>query len=232
MDTRSDDPLRRAESMVKKSHGYLSIIGFSCIEPLLKLLETLEAASPKVPNEVQTGRWENGYSAAIVVLAAVIFESTINMIRYHEKDTSKDNVAKYFAKISPDPELAAAIDEVFAIRDAIVHNHLWDGQIFWEKHRMRFLVPPTRQEGYGNTRFEKVMDPVTRCSRRLGLNLFPNRIWRRDVHIVLKTVSRAFTTLQVRYHAYLSLDIESYEFQGQELPFYEIIAALPEEDGR
>src|SRR5918996_6355327 len=112
--------------MAKKPSGYLSIIGFGLIDPLLTLLETLEAAPRQPPNEVQTGRGENGYSVAIVVLAVMLLESAINMIRYHERCTGRMHVAKYFATICPDPELAEAIDEVFGVRDAIVHNHVWE----------------------------------------------------------------------------------------------------------
>jgi hypothetical protein len=221
---------KRADFVVKKPSGYLSIIGFTLIEPLLTLLETLEAASPKPPNEVQTGPWENGYSVAIVVLAVVLLESALNMIRRHERSSGRMHVATYFAKICPDPELAEAIHEVFGVRDAIVHNHVWEAQIEWVRQQgMKFTAPPTLQEGYGDSRFKNIIEPTSRCSRRLGLNLFPPRIWRRDVHIVLKTVSRALTTLEAWKPAYLDMDIQMYEFQGQELTFPEIIAALPEE---
>jgi hypothetical protein len=221
---------KRADFMAKKPSGYLSIIGFRLIEPLLTLLETLEATSPKPPNEVQTSQWENGYSVAIIVLADMLLESALNMIRYHERSTGRTHVARYFETICPDPELAEDIHEVFGVRDAIVHNHVWEAQIEWVRPQgMKFTAPPKLYEGYGNDRFKHVMEPKSRCSRRLGLNLFPPRIWRRDVHIVLKTVSRALTALGAWNPAYLDMDTEMYEFQGQELTFPKIIAALPEE---
>jgi hypothetical protein len=73
----------------------IEIAGFSLLYPLMQLLETLEAASPVKPNEVQTGAWENGYSAAIVVLSVFILESAINRIRYFECKEGRYPI-KYF----------------------------------------------------------------------------------------------------------------------------------------
>jgi hypothetical protein len=208
------------------STGYLSIIGFSLIEPLFSLVETLEAAESKEPNEVQTGRQENGYSAAIVVLSVLLLESAINRVRYFKGEDGRiPAAAGYFTTISPDPELAKAVDEVFAVRDVIVHNHVWEAQIYWDRGQgMKFVAPPKIREGYGNRRFEEVMDLESRLSRHLNLNLFPSRIWRRDAYIVLKTVGQALKALED--FGPTSLDHEHFEFQGRELTFHEVIAAL------
>jgi hypothetical protein len=75
--------------MAETPFGYISPIGPALIDPLVKLLEILMAMPVKPPNEVQTSRSENGYSTAIIVLAALVFESAINWVRYHEKDTGR-----------------------------------------------------------------------------------------------------------------------------------------------
>jgi hypothetical protein len=224
--------------MATKPHGYMTIIGFSLIEPILTLIKTLETAPPKTPNEVQMGRSENGYSAAIVALSVLLLESAINRIRYFERrEGRKLTPAEYFKTICRDPELATAVDEIFAVRDVIVHNHVWEAQIVWErgpdrKLDMKFAEPPKLRKGYGDERFKKVMDPVSRLSRHLKLNLFPSRIWRHDAYIVLQTVGQALRALESMDPAYAGLDNESFEFRGREVTFYEVIEEVHKDQRR
>ena len=158
----------------------------------------------------------------------LLLESAINRVRYFEgKEGRIPTAAGYFATISPDPELAKAIDEVFAVRDVIVHNHVWEAQICWERGQgMKFVAPPEIREGYGDKRFKQIMDPESRLSRHLKLNLFPSRIWRRDAYIALKTVGQALRILGAMNSGRHTLDDEYFEFQGREVTFYEAIEEL------
>jgi hypothetical protein len=128
----------------------IAIAGFSLIYPLLQLLETLETAPPVEPNEVQTRARENGYSAAIVVLSVFLLESAINRIRYYKKQEGRQpNPAEYFATISPTCELAKAVDEIFALRDVIVHSHVWDIQTRRVRGQgLTFVEPPKIRKKY------------------------------------------------------------------------------------
>lgn len=209
-----------------KTETYVSVIGVSLIRPILTLVETLEAQKPVVPNEVQTGLRENGYSCAITALAVFLLESALNRTRYVRRDKAERDATKYFAKISPDRELAADVEEVFAARDAIAHNHLWKARTCVDKGRMRFREPPQLINGYGNNRLQRVMNPATRLSRRLGLDLFPARIWRRDAYITLKTVGRALKTLESMKPEYFYISAEQFEFCGKDLTLYEILDQL------
>ncbi len=111
--------------METNSETHVSVIGASLIRPILTLVETLESQPPVEPNEVKTGDRENGYSCAIAAFAVFLLESALNRTRYvRGEDAKRISTTEYFAKISPDPEFAADVEEVFAARDAIVHNHL------------------------------------------------------------------------------------------------------------
>lgn len=210
-----------------KSENYVSVIAASLIRPILTLIETLEAQKPAVPNEVQTGLRENGYSCAITALTVFLLESALNRTRYVRGDEAERDATKYFANISADSELAAEIEEVFAARDAIVHNHLWKAHTFNDNQGcMRFAEPPQLINGYGNDRLRRVMNPATRLSRRLGLNLFPARIWRRDAYITLKTVGRALKMLESMKREYFYISAEQFEFCGQDLTLCEILDKL------
>ena len=178
--------------MASDSVGIVSVIGINLLEPILELIEKLETTPFADPNEVQAVPQENGYSCAIVTLNALLLESAINRTKYIRHEICDDDSVDYFAKVTYDNELAKDIDEVVAIRDAVVHNHLWEADVYWDDNlKLKFSKPPKLLEGFGNKRQRRVMDPKTKLSRRLKLNLFPLRISRNDAYTSLRVVGRA-----------------------------------------
>jgi hypothetical protein len=145
--------------------------------------------------------------------------SNINGLKfYHE---IRGNL-KYFATISP--ELAKDVNEVFALRDVIVHSHVWDVKIQGVRGQgLKFIEEPKIREASGDNRFKDVIDPKSRLSRRLKLNFFPSRIWRHDAHIVLGTVKQALMALDSMKPAYRDVHNISCVFRGQDVRFYEVI---------
>jgi hypothetical protein len=186
---------RKHPIMSAQASGYVSVIGFSLLEAVVDLVGRLEGTPTIQPNEVQASQLENGYAAAIVVLSAAVVESALNRTRYVRGDglaTGRESVTTYWQRIGPtvarNPHeaaefaaLAADLNECFAVRDAIVHSHLWEAQVVWaDSGALQFAAPPQLRPGFGDQRFRAVLDPQTRQSRKLSLNLFPSRIWRRD----------------------------------------------------
>jgi hypothetical protein len=188
----------------QNSPEYVSVVGYHLIQPLLDLVEKLESLPAAEPNEVLTVPPENGYSCAVILFTTILLASVLIRTRYVRDDASDTHVADFFRKISPNQDLAHDVNEIFAIRDAIVHNHLWKGEI--DPVTMKFTSPPELLPGYGEgKRFEAVMDPKTRLSRRLKLNLLPPRISRRDAYIVFKTAVRALEQLEKMDRRYVRL---------------------------
>lgn len=205
---------------MKRKLDYVSVVGFHLIQPLLDLVAKLEHLPAAEPNEVQAAPAENGYSCVVIVLTAVLLESALNRTRYVREDADATiHVANYFRKISPDQDLAHDVNEIFAIRDAIVHNHLWKAEI--NPVTMKFRSPPKRLPGYGGKRFEAVMDAKTRLSSRLKLNLFPSRISRRDAYIVFKTAVRTLEQLEKMDRRYFYVGPRPFNFHG-------LLVRLPE----
>jgi len=115
-------------------NGYISVVGPALIEPLIDLIEKLERRPAVRPNEVQTAQRENGYSCAIVVLSVILFESALNRTAYVRGE--RGNGPDYFMEISPDKNISTEIEEIFALRNVIAHNHLWEAK----QHGVRTLV--------------------------------------------------------------------------------------------
>jgi len=217
--------------MPKNENGYVSVVGHSLIQPILDLVENLESKPPVRPNEVQTGQRENGYSLAIIVLSAILFESVLNRTAYvrGEERSGPD----YFKEISPDKNTAAEVEEIFAVRNVIAHNHLWEATTTWSERDdgLKFAEPPILREGYGDKRHVVIIDSKTRKSRLLGINMFPPRIWRRDAYIVMKTVAKGIGVIESMDRRYFYLSPNHFWFQKRTVTFSEVMGqlAIPED---
>jgi hypothetical protein len=213
--------------MGQNENGYVSIVGQALVQPMFDLVEKLESKDPVLPNEVQTGQRENGYSLAIIVLGTILFESALNRTAYvrEERGSGPD----YFKKISPDHDTAAEVEEVFAVRNVIAHNHLWEATTTWSDNDegLKFAEPPKLREGYGDKRHMIVTDPQTRQSRILGINMFPPRIWRRDAYIVLKAIAKGLDVIESMDRSYFYLSPHHFRFQKKTVTFSEVTAQLP-----
>jgi hypothetical protein len=176
----------------------------------------LESLPPKPPNEVQTNPEENGLSCGVITLSALLIESAITRTRYRRSEISKDDQAKYFEKVTSNTELAKDIDEVIAVRDAIVHNHLWEADVDWhpQTFQLIFKSPPILVKGFGNQRRRRVTDEKTRQSRRLKLNLFPLRIWRADAYASLRVVAKSLEALETVDPNYFSITTQYFTFHA------------------
>ena len=205
---------------------YVSVLGLRLIEPLIDLVETLESLRPQgEENEVQCGRDENGYSCSVIVLSALILESALNRTRYLRRDATDTHVAEYLRVICANPNLIQDVNEVFAIRDAIVHNHIWKAKI--DPVAMKFISPPKLIPGYGRKRFRDVLDRKTRLSRKLKLNLFPPKICRRDAYVALKAMGRALEALEEIDSNYFPIRFEYVSFRHKPVRLPEVLNALP-----
>lgn len=215
--------------MAGSATGMVSVIGINLLEAIVQFAETLESTALVEPGEVQAGPQENGYSCAIVTLNALVFESAINRTRYVRQETCDDDSVNYFAKVTSNAELAKDVDEVVAVRDAIVHNHLWKADIVWDdKLKLMFNTPPTLLDGFGNKRQRRIMNPKTRLSRRLGLNLFPLRIWRRDAYVSLRVVALTLEALEAKDASYFPISNQQFKFRGQMTTLKKVVDALPQ----
>lgn len=213
--------------MASNSTGMVSVIGINLLEAIVRLVETLETMPLVEPNEVQAGPQENGYASAIVTLSALLLESAINRTQYIRCEI-RDDLMDYFAKVTSNDELAKDMDEVLAVRDAVVHNHLWEADVYWDSGlTLKFKTPPKLLKGYGNKRQRRVMDPKTRLSRRLKLNLFPTRIWRRDAYTSLRAVGLALTALETKNERYFHISNQHFKFRGEMDTLRQVLDTLP-----
>jgi hypothetical protein len=205
------------------------------------LVEKLESTEEQAPNEVQAGLLENGPSAAIILLSMTVIESVLGRMQYVRSDglpDRREHLIEYLLRIAPAVandaipeerirELAADVEECFAVRDAIAHGHLWEASVLWDCDGvLKFAQAPRLLDGFGDRRMRRVLDPATRSTRRSQLNLFSSRIWRKDAWKVLRVADTVFSTVELLDRRYFYLSPQTFTYANRPLSFTEVVARL------
>lgn len=205
--------------------GYVSIVASNFIFPIISLFESLEDTSSYPPNEVQASPMENGYSLAIVTLSVLMVESAISRTQYVMKINPPQKPLTFIKEYFPS-EMFQKVEELFVIRDIIAHNHVWKASFFWDEQGKMKLVDAQLVEGYGDKKFEKVVDDNTRTTKILGLNVFPNRICRTDVVTVLKAAFDFLVSLENKDRNNFSVSALIVKHKGSVIPFSKFISEV------
>ncbi len=185
---------------MQASHNYVSVLFANLLQPIVDLFDLMEQKEPKGPNEVQASKAENGYAASIAVLTALVIESVCNRVRYVRGDLERTAVQTLKKLPAPDmlprqevedwctrrDGLADDIEELVVLRDVIAHNHLWEAVVAEDAAKGLTLVSATMQPGYGDPKFGRAVDIPTRQTRRLHLDVFPNRIHRQTAVVAIQ----------------------------------------------
>ena len=211
---------------MQSSHNYVSVLFVNLLQPTFDLFGLLEQSDPQGPNEVQAGSLENGYAVSVAVLAALIVESAVNRTRYvrdeHQRESAVDTLRRLGAG-----DLASDTEEVFVLRDAIAHNHIWTAATRWDDKSGMALDAAEQLSAYGDQKFRRVVDPVTRLTRRLQLDVFPSRIHRATAVAVLKKAVEVLRFLEALDRRYVYLSQPWHVARGKQLvPFYGWVDSL------
>ena len=143
-----------------QEHDYVSAVFVRLLQPIADLCDQMLRLSSGEPNEVQTSPRENGYAISIIALAAFLLEGACGRVRYvsgwNQKQCSPAATLRHFGA----NDLADRVEEIFVVRDAIAHAHLWTAKISWTENNLRFAQQPVQLPGYGNKKFRRIVDPA------------------------------------------------------------------------
>jgi len=119
------------------------------------------------------------------------------------------------------------LEEAYVLRDAIIHNHTWkvivpnSGNL--NDPRIKYILLP----GYGDKKFQKVINWNTLKTKRLSLNVVTTIVNRKDVLVVLDVVWRVCVILQSEDSRYFPLEDYPYKWSDSKyLKFPELIQFL------
>jgi hypothetical protein len=179
----------------KSYQQIISIIGSQYGQPIADLIGSL-IARPKEPSDrISSNHVEGGYAAAIILLLAAHVESFVQRDRYFyvkRKPSRKvgQSVAPYL-KTTLKYRRWNHIEELFEVRNAIAHNHIWEIEFETpnsggRRHKSSIIVPWTHRLKVAPNQASKI-----HRTKRLQLHLLPSLLDRLDVYRALQASSRS-----------------------------------------
>jgi hypothetical protein len=230
------DPNEQPSQMpATEEFAYITAVFTEFLQPITDLCDRMLRLRCGEPNEVQAAGPENGYAISIISLTAFLFEGACGRARYFKhlaavgipalghcqgKRWSAAETLREFKETA----LAEKIEEIFVVRHAIAHPHLWKAKV--DEIDLRFTELPTRVPGYGDKNFDKVVDPSSRTTRKLKLDVFPTRIHRETAIMVLKECAEALESLESKHDEFLKLAHRTVQFRGKFVRFYKWVREL------
>jgi hypothetical protein len=208
-----------------REYEYVSVLFASLLQPIVDLFDLMEQKEPKGPNEVQASRAENGYAASIAILAALVIESACNRVRYVRGDVDRKGAVQTLRELQA-AGLADDVEEIFVLRDVIAHNHMWEATIADDDVKGLVVVSATKRPGYGDDKFDRVVDLATRRTRRLHLDVFPNRIHRQTAIVALEKCVEVLRFLENSDRSFVGSTDPHVIWRSQPVAFFEWVDKL------
>ena len=159
---------------------------------------------------------ETDYSTVIILLLVLLAESYLARVRHFDKTTSANTkkwATTYLASLKGCKRLANRFCEIYLLRNAIVHNHVFEYEKVWSlngDYRERKFKIDTSWQGESDQRIyskyvklRKYAEPKTKL---LGLRVVPAKIGREDVLKVFETVHQVLKQLYKAKYLDISVD--------------------------
>ena len=213
--------------MTQNSPDYISVIGLQLYQPIADLIGKLLARPYQKPDRISSNYFEGGYAAAIILLLAATVESLVQRDRYFYNRTAptkkpSTKVHEYM-KFVHRYRRHAHLEELFEIRNAVTHNHLWEIQyatpaVGGRRHKGSSLVPNTHR-----LRTPPVAGARVPRTKRLRINLQPDRLDRTDVEKALAASLHLLEFLSQKGYERVRLTTHRVSLGGKLISFSELL---------
>lgn len=213
--------------MPKSRQQIISIIGSQYGQPIADLIGSLIARPKQSSDRVSSNHFEGGYAAAIILLLAAHVESFVQRNRYFcvkKKPSRKEGqgVAPYL-KTTLKYRRWNHIEELFEVRNAIAHNHIWEIEFETpnsggRRHKSSIIVPWTHRLKVAPNQASKI-----HRTKRLRLHLLPSLLDRLDVYRALQASIHVLDFISRKGHNSVPLTSTTVHINGKRFPFRELL---------
>jgi hypothetical protein len=215
--------------MAGKKDKIVSVLGSSYFQPIANLVERWKAFTLHRPNKVQSGFYEHGYASSVILLLVAMFESYVVRLRFVQGSKVPANVRTALdvvLAVFPRLRHRKALIDVYVVRDVIFHNHLWEIQYSWGGAPSMVLHAATKHPSFGDQKYNARVNPTTRRTRALGLNVVPIRVDRRDVRKVFDTIWKTLLLFEVKNRFQCYVSHKHVRYAGKSIVFSDVFAQL------
>lgn len=215
--------------MVRKKERQVSILGPSYFQPIANLVERWKVFTRHRPNKVQSGFYESGYASSVVLLLVAMFESYVVRLRFVQGPkvpaTARTALDVVFS-VFPQLRHRKALIDVYVLRDSIFHNHLWEIEYSCGDSPTMVMHLASKHPAFGDKKYAARVNPTTRRTRALDLNIVPTRVDRRDVLKVFSTIWKTLVLFEAqnRFQCYVSH--RTVRFAGKTMLFSDVVDQL------
>lgn len=181
----------------------ITVAASGFFQPILDLCERMvqRPRQPVVASRVAFR--DNGYALSVVLLAVVMFESFIGRVSDLQGRPGasgrtirpRESVPDYLIALRKSFPLEKSLIEVFVLRNAIAHGHVWSLTVSPHATRGSVLREAKLGAAYGNAQHRLRVNPNTRRTRALGLHVVPSAVGRDEVVKVLGVIHRVLLFL-------------------------------------
>lgn len=207
----------------------VTVIGSAYFQPIADLVQNLLHKEPGGPFPGGSGVRENGYAASIVVLLVAMLESFTARVRFVRNSepvvgscSTPDLLSKYFPDLPTQEDLV----EVFLLRNVVVHNHIWHLDVSNYEAELRTISTPQDLGFQTNKHYPDVVDVPKRRTRKLGLNVNPVAVDRRDVLTVFQVIWKTLEFMSKGNFGHTPLAGRTVGFFQKHRQFDELIGEL------
>jgi hypothetical protein len=205
----------------------ITVVGTSYFQPIADLVENLLREKTPAPNAAGTSSRENGYSVSLVVLLIATLESFVSRLKFLRNDEviSGKSVPDLLVDLFPDLPNKNDLDEVFLLRNIVVHNHIWHLDISnVESTGAPILATPKELKFQTNKSYDSIIDVDAKRTRILKLNASPTAVNREDVGHVFKVVWETLLFMNGKNFGHIPLAGQMIWFKGKKAQFGELPA--------
>ena len=178
--------------MATSRERIVTVIGSSYFQPMADLLDRWLARRRPRPNATQAGYYENGYAASFIVLLVAMLESYVARIRFRRKAAlppDPASIPNLLLHVFPDIPNHDELLEVFVVRNAIIHNHLWEIDFSPGRTYPMVVRQATRDPADGTTTsYKNCVSEKLRRTKKLRLTVNPIRVDRKDAANVFRVI--------------------------------------------
>ena len=205
---------------MNKKEVIISCIGTSLLQPIIDLTYTLSKMEFSGDSLIKVSSNENGYSSNIVIGTVLCMESLLNNLKYRNSHSDRSVLNFFKNKYPLDTDLYEDLEELFTLRDAITHNHIWKMSFRYDENYNEIDIQKELLSDYGNQRFFRIVDMVQRETKKLGLRIIPIRVGCKEVKIAFNVLKKFSDFLDNQKLPFISN--EPYNFGEEMLSLDEI----------
>ena len=202
----------------------VSVIGSKYFQPIADLLGAFLKRRPPQSDPVSASYYEGAYVVSILLLLVAAVESIAARDRYFNNKAPARNhpaVPEYMKEMYRYRGYAR-LSELYVVRDAIFHNHVWVLDFLEYESGKRKLLAANRVSWSGNDRLTRRLNTRTRRTKLLRLNAIPSRMDRKDLMKAFDVTISTLRFLEKRGANPVGILRSTVAFQGTSIAFSQL----------